>query len=100
MRSTQRTGRLIATIGALALLAAACSDDSSTVANQFGNDSPDAADAVLGIGDEPPADDSLFGDTPAGVDRGAELAGRWEITDYTLGSGPITNAVGLTRPHR
>ncbi len=88
MRSTQLTGRLLALIGALALLAAACGDDSATFANQFGDETPLTGDTGQGTDDAPP-DDTL-----GGVDRSAEVAGRWEITNYTLNSGPITNVLG------
>lgn len=45
-------------------------------------------------------DDATIDDAPVGVDRSAELVGRWNITNYVLpDGGGLTNWVGSEQPY-
>ncbi len=79
----------IALFIAIALAVAACGSDeiSSTTA-----EAPATRVADTTVTTTQPADDP---EPPAGEDRGEELLGRWEITNYALpDGGGFTNVVG------
>jgi hypothetical protein len=88
---------------ALVLLAGACGGE---------GDNPFAPGATVSTGDSGDtadnntADDNTAGDdtandgAPVGVDRSAELVGRWNIINYVLpDGGGLTNVVGSEQPY-
>ncbi len=83
----------IATVGLL-LITAACGSDN--ISGLDGSDDQISGSTVAsggGVSDAPAADEPP--PTPAGDDRGAELVGRWEVSDYVLpDGGGLTNVVG------
>ena len=83
----------IVAVGLLLITAACSSDDLSglDIPDDQINDS--TATSAGGTIDTPAPDDPP--PAPTGDDRGAELVGRWEVTDYVLpDGGGLTNVVG------
>ena len=91
--SRPRFCRAIAVAGTLVLITAACGGDSDSSLPDAGD--PTSDDTPV---DESPADESPADDEPAqssdAVDRSAELVGRWEVANYELTGGGLTNVLG------
>jgi heat shock protein HslJ len=72
----------------LVLITAACGGDLDS----------SLSDAGARTSDDTPVDESSADDEPAqssdAVDRSAELVGRWEVTNYELTGGGLTNVLG------
>ena len=103
--SLLRVGRLCAVFAVSVLLVTACGGDSgsdsdradsatteATTDDTSMDDSTDTSADDVDESDDDQSDDSA---EPAdGVDRSGELVGRWDIVNYALNDGGLTNVVG------
>ncbi len=84
---TQRAWHV--TVAATVLVAVACGSDGAAEGETGPTTTVQATTAAA-----EPAPTTSAPEAPGGEDRSAELVGRWEVTDYALPSGSLTNVVG------
>ena len=93
MERAPDSGRLFRAAIVLILITTACSsDDISGLDGPGDSTGSSTITSGEGVSDAPSGDSQP---APAGDDRGTELVGRWEISDYVLpDGGGLTNVVG------
>ncbi len=75
------------------LITAACGGDSDSSPPDAGDPTSDDAPVEESPLEESPVDDE-FAQSSDAVDRSVELVGRWEIVNYGLTGGGLTNVLG------